>query len=112
MHAPTNEHPINICPTLGAFIPQDCKFAVDSDVLPDGTFIPAGGLLLYPPYTINRLPSFWGEDAHQFRWGRGQGGEDAHQFRWGGKGGGRQRAQREVVSRRYQYGLVMGAEQG
>jgi cytochrome P450 len=46
---------------------QDCKFAVESDVLPDGTFIPAGGLLMYPPYTINRLPSFWGEDANKFR---------------------------------------------
>jgi len=48
-------------------VPSNCKFAVEADVLPDGTAIPAGGLVMYPSYTINRLPSFWGEDADKFR---------------------------------------------
>lgn len=46
---------------------QDCKFTVHDDVLPDGTHIPAGALVLYAPYVINRLPSAWGKDADVFR---------------------------------------------
>lgn len=48
-------------------IPQDCKYAVRDDWLPDGTPVPKGSLLLYSPYVVCRLPSFWGEDAGEFR---------------------------------------------
>lgn len=41
--------------------------ALEADVLPDGTRVPAGCVVVYAPYAINRLPNFWGPDSEQFR---------------------------------------------
>ena len=52
-------------------VPKDGKFAVKDDVLPDGTVVPAGALVMYVPYTMGRLESLWGKDAKEFnpeRW--------------------------------------------
>ncbi|KIY96922.1 Cytochrome P450 86A1 [Monoraphidium neglectum] len=48
-------------------VPQDVKFAVSSDVLPCGTRVPAGAMVLYSAYAINRMQEFWGPDADKFR---------------------------------------------
>lgn len=84
-------------------IPQDAKYAsVAGDVLPDGTPVPEGALMLYSPYVVCRLTSFWGEDAAEFRperWlkggpsgggsssGGGAAGEDGNGNSGGGAGG-------------------------
>eukprot|EP00978_Attheya_sp_CCMP212_P016468 scaffold43153_cov45-Attheya_sp.AAC.2 len=47
-------------------VPDDFKFSVQEDVLPDGTHIPAGSCVMYSPYTINHSPAVWGETADQF----------------------------------------------
>jgi len=67
---------LEVC-RLHPSIPQDCKYAARGDVLPDGTPVPRGALLLYSPYVVCRLPSFWGDDAAEFRperWLKGGGG--------------------------------------
>lgn len=46
---------------------QNCKYAVARDVLPDGTVIPSGSQVIYSPYVVNRMESFWGPDALAFR---------------------------------------------
>jgi len=48
-------------------VPQDCKFALRDDALPDGTPVPRGALVLYSPYVVCRLPALWGADAGEFR---------------------------------------------
>ncbi|KIY96920.1 Cytochrome P450 86A1 [Monoraphidium neglectum] len=48
-------------------VPQDVKFALCSDVLPCGTRVPAGAMVLYSAYAINRMMEFWGPDADEFR---------------------------------------------
>ena len=48
-------------------VPTDTKFAVRNDVLPDGTFIPAGGLITYLPYSMGRSERLWGDDAADFK---------------------------------------------
>lgn len=47
--------------------PQNCKYAVQRDVLPDGTVVPAGAQVIYSPYVVNRLEGVWGPDALAFR---------------------------------------------
>jgi cytochrome P450 len=46
---------------------QNAKVALTTDVLPDGTRVPAGALILYSAYAINRTPEVWGADADSFR---------------------------------------------
>lgn len=46
---------------------QNCTYAVTRDVLPDGTVIPAGSQVIYSPYVVNRMETFWGPDALAFR---------------------------------------------
>jgi cytochrome P450 len=48
-------------------VPDDFKFSLRDDVLPDGTKIPAGSLVMYSPYTINQSETVWGADAADFR---------------------------------------------
>ena len=48
-------------------VPAAFKTAVNPDVLPDGSPVPAGALVLYSPYVSNRNPNVWGEDAGDFR---------------------------------------------
>ncbi|GBF98692.1 sterol 14-demethylase [Raphidocelis subcapitata] len=48
-------------------VPENAKVALRADTLPDGTRVPAGALIHYSAYAINRLEDFWGRDAAEFR---------------------------------------------
>lgn len=48
-------------------VPQDSKHVVSDDVLPDGTFVPAGSSVTYSIYATGRMRSTWGEDCLEFR---------------------------------------------
>ncbi|CAM0903380.1 unnamed protein product [Alopecurus aequalis] len=48
-------------------VPEDSKHVVDDDVLPDGTFVPAGSSITYSIYSAGRMKTVWGEDCLEFR---------------------------------------------
>ncbi|CAH9123738.1 unnamed protein product [Cuscuta epithymum] len=48
-------------------VPEDSKHAVVDDVLPDGTFVPAGSSITYSIYSAGRLESTWGDDCLEFK---------------------------------------------
>lgn len=48
-------------------VPQDFKYVVNDDVLPDGTFVPAGSTVTYSIYSVGRMKTIWGEDCLEFR---------------------------------------------
>ncbi|EPS59487.1 hypothetical protein M569_15318, partial [Genlisea aurea] len=48
-------------------VPEDSKRAAADDVLPDGTFVPAGSSVTYSIYSAGRMRSTWGEDCLEFR---------------------------------------------
>ena len=48
-------------------VPEDSKHVVSDDVLPDGTFVPAGSSVTYSIYATGRMKSTWGEDCLEFR---------------------------------------------
>eukprot|EP00797_Seminavis_robusta_P017139 Sro255_g100290.2 (292) ;mRNA; r:12833-13708 len=48
-------------------VPKEVKYAVNDDVLPDGTFIPKGSMVSFPPYTMGRSRHVWGSDAGEFK---------------------------------------------
>lgn len=48
-------------------VPYDAKQALQNDVLPDGTPVPAGCVVTYSPYIAGRLTETWGDDALEFR---------------------------------------------
>ena len=48
-------------------VPNDHKYAVDDDVLPDGTFIPAGSAVAWLPLAMGRDKTIWGDDAMEFK---------------------------------------------
>ncbi|KAG0607846.1 hypothetical protein M758_8G059500 [Ceratodon purpureus] len=48
-------------------VPMDPKSIVDDDILPDGTAVKKGGMIMYAPYSMGRMPSLWGPDATEFR---------------------------------------------
>ncbi|GLT62482.1 hypothetical protein SLA2020_351190 [Shorea laevis] len=48
-------------------VPEDSKHVVADDVLPDGTFVPAGSSVTYSIYATGRMRSTWGEDVLEFR---------------------------------------------
>ncbi|PRQ58131.1 putative unspecific monooxygenase [Rosa chinensis] len=48
-------------------VPQDSKHVVRDDVLPDGTFVPAGSSVTYSIYATGRMKSSWGDDCLEFR---------------------------------------------
>ncbi|XP_065859615.1 cytochrome P450 86A8-like [Euphorbia lathyris] len=48
-------------------VPQDSKHVVSDDVLPDGTFVPAGSSVTYSIYATGRMRSNWGDDCLEFR---------------------------------------------
>jgi len=48
-------------------VPIDVKCAVNDDVWPDGTFVPAGTMVNYNIYSMGRDTGIWGSDAHVFR---------------------------------------------
>ena len=52
-------------------VPEDSKHVENDDVLPDGTFVPAGSSVTYSIYAAGRMKSTWGEDCLEFnpeRW--------------------------------------------
>ncbi|KAL0533590.1 hypothetical protein IC582_027628 [Cucumis melo] len=69
-------------------VPEDFKYVVADDVLPDGTFVPAGSTVTYSIYSVGRMKSIWGEDCTEFkpeRWlspagDRFEGPKDAYKF--------------------------------
>ncbi|CAA6663913.1 unnamed protein product [Spirodela intermedia] len=48
----------------------DSKFAVEDDLLPDGTFVGKGTRVTYHPYAMGRMEEAWGSDCLKFRPGR------------------------------------------
>jgi cytochrome P450 len=51
--------------------PDNYRFAVNDDILPDGTPIPGGSLVMFSPFTINHSENVWGENPDEFdpsRW--------------------------------------------
>ncbi|URE02900.1 Cytochrome P450 [Musa troglodytarum] len=48
-------------------VPEDSKHVVADDVLPDGTFVPAGSSITYSIYSAGRMKSVWGNDCLEFR---------------------------------------------
>lgn len=48
-------------------VPEDAKHVVHDDVLPDGTFLPAGSSVTYSIYSTGRMRSAWGDDCLEFR---------------------------------------------
>ncbi|CAA6663723.1 unnamed protein product [Spirodela intermedia] len=45
----------------------DSRFAVEDDILPDGTFVRKGTRLTYHAYAMGRMEEIWGEDCLEFR---------------------------------------------
>ncbi|CAI9094563.1 OLC1v1030323C1 [Oldenlandia corymbosa var. corymbosa] len=48
-------------------VPANLKHVVADDVLPDGTFVPAGSEILLSLYSAGRMKSTWGEDCLEFK---------------------------------------------
>ncbi|CAL9052869.1 cytochrome P450 86A2-like [Musa acuminata AAA Group] len=48
-------------------VPEDSKYVMADDVLPDGTFVPAGSSVTYSIYSAGRMKSVWGDDCLEFR---------------------------------------------
>ncbi|KAJ8748848.1 hypothetical protein K2173_013279 [Erythroxylum novogranatense] len=48
-------------------VPEDSKHVVADDVLPDGTFVPAGSSVTYSIYSTGRMRSTWGDDCMEYR---------------------------------------------
>ncbi|KAM1182228.1 hypothetical protein ACFX2I_000653 [Malus domestica] len=58
-----------LCESLRLYpsVPEDSKHVVCDDVLPDGTFVPAGSSVTYSIYATGRMKSTWGDDCLEFR---------------------------------------------
>ncbi|XP_051118999.1 cytochrome P450 86A22 [Andrographis paniculata] len=48
-------------------VPEDSKHVVADDVLPDGTFVPAGSNITYSIYSSGRMKFIWGDDCLEFK---------------------------------------------
>ncbi|XP_061355307.1 cytochrome P450 86A22-like [Gastrolobium bilobum] len=48
-------------------VPEDSKHVVNDDVLPSGTFVPAGSSVTYSIYSVGRMKFIWGEDCLEFK---------------------------------------------
>ncbi|KAL3498869.1 hypothetical protein ACH5RR_041601 [Cinchona calisaya] len=48
-------------------VPQDSKHVISDDILPDGTFVPAGSNITYSIYSAGRMKYIWGENNLEFR---------------------------------------------
>lgn len=48
-------------------VPEDTKYVIADDVLPDGTFVPAGSTVTYSIYSMGRMKSIWGGDCMEFQ---------------------------------------------
>lgn len=48
-------------------VPEDFKYVVSDDILPDGTYVPAGTTVTYSIYSVGRMKTIWGEDCLEFK---------------------------------------------
>ncbi|KAK8938647.1 Cytochrome P450 86A1 [Platanthera zijinensis] len=48
-------------------VPEDSKYVVADDVLPDGTVVRAGSTITYSIYSAGRMESIWGDDCLNFK---------------------------------------------
>ncbi|XP_073303111.1 cytochrome P450 86A22-like [Primulina huaijiensis] len=48
-------------------VPEDSKHVVADDILPDGTFVPAGSSITYSIYSAGRMKFIWGDDCLEFK---------------------------------------------
>ncbi|KAM0277723.1 hypothetical protein ACHAQH_005584 [Verticillium albo-atrum] len=48
-------------------IPFEIKQAIETTILPDGTFLPQGSVVVWCPWAMNRSYTTWGLDADDFR---------------------------------------------
>ncbi|PKA48645.1 Cytochrome P450 86A1 [Apostasia shenzhenica] len=48
-------------------VPEDTKYVVEDDVLPDGTKVVAGSTITYSIYSAGRMESIWGDDCLEFK---------------------------------------------
>ncbi|GMG98306.1 hypothetical protein Nepgr_000146 [Nepenthes gracilis] len=48
-------------------VPEDFKYVVSDDVLPDGTPVPAGSTVTYSIFSVGRTKAIWGEDCLEFK---------------------------------------------
>ncbi|KAL8498458.1 hypothetical protein ACS0TY_021691 [Phlomoides rotata] len=48
-------------------VPEDSKHVIADDVLPDGTFVPAGSNITYSIYSSGRMKFIWGDDCLEFK---------------------------------------------
>ncbi|KAD3068205.1 hypothetical protein R6Q59_017793 [Mikania micrantha] len=48
-------------------VPEDFKYVINDDVLPDGTRVPAGSTVTYSIYSVGRMKSVWGDDCLEFK---------------------------------------------
>ncbi|KAI9253973.1 cytochrome P450 [Phascolomyces articulosus] len=52
---------------LEPVVPSNAKMAIQDDVLPDGTHVRKGDLILWHPYSMGRAEKIWGPDAKEFK---------------------------------------------
>lgn len=58
-----------VCETLRLYpsVPMELKMVKNDDILPDGTWVPAGSYVSYSPYCQGRVDLVWGADANEYR---------------------------------------------
>ncbi|RKO85708.1 cytochrome P450, partial [Blyttiomyces helicus] len=48
-------------------VPKESKQALADDVLPDGTLVDAGMVVVWIPYAMGRSRAIWGAHAHEYK---------------------------------------------
>ncbi|XP_049405449.1 cytochrome P450 86A1-like [Solanum stenotomum] len=48
-------------------VPKIVRYAICDDILPDGTYVPAGSDIILLLYSVGRMKSVWGEDYLKFK---------------------------------------------
>ncbi|XP_006348808.1 cytochrome P450 86A1-like [Solanum tuberosum] len=48
-------------------VPKIVRYAICDDILPDGTYVPAGSDIILSLYSVGRMKSVWGEDCIEFK---------------------------------------------
>jgi fatty acid omega-hydroxylase len=48
-------------------VPENQKYSIEDDVLPDGTTVPAGTHVSWSSYAQGRSTKIWGADAKEFK---------------------------------------------
>ncbi|KAI3846872.1 hypothetical protein MKX03_008465 [Papaver bracteatum] len=62
----------SLCETMRLYppVPVESKEAASDDILPDGTIIKKGMMVLYSSYAMGRMQNLWGPDWNEFKPGR------------------------------------------